>query len=103
MNEYEITHKQHHHWGITEHGVRQLVVSTQIVDEYLYEFSSVEEVLEALVGTKTAEDLLRDEGGWLLTDSQSVHRQCHNIEIWAYHADPRKLLLYTLRCEKTTQ
>ena len=99
----ELIHKQHHHWGITEHGICQRVHAETIVDEYLYEFSTVEEIIVSLVGEKTFCDLIVDGGGWLLTDSQSIHRQAHHIELFALHADQRKLLLYTLRYEKTTQ
>lgn len=87
---------QHHHWGITEHGIG-VEIYNAYVSEYLYwEFTTPEEMLVDTFGLDVVNDFLSNQGGFLLTDTPNMNTQYHYIEIWAFHSDPKMLTWISL-------
>lgn len=97
MNQYEITHTQHHHWGIIDHGIRQQLWQQLVTDEYLWEFMQPEEVLENMFGIEVVNDFLNNGGGFLLTDEPQPVPRFHLLTVWAYHLDSRQLTWISLK------
>jgi hypothetical protein len=88
---------QHHHWGVIEHGIKQLVYSAEVADEFLWEFVRPEEVLENMFGLDVVNDWLAKGGGFELVDTAYPLPRFHKVTVWAYHADPRQLTLISLK------
>lgn len=88
---------QHHHWGIIDHGIRCQLWQQQIADEYLWEFTQPEEVLERMFGLAVINKFLAQGGGFLLTDEPQPVPRFHQITVWAYHPDPRQLTWISLK------
>jgi len=88
---------QHHHWGVIEHGVRQLIHTNQFTDEVFWDFLSVEDILSGVLDLDTVNKFLQQGGGFELIDKPNPLPRFHSIELWAYHPDPRQLLLVSLQ------
>jgi hypothetical protein len=88
---------QHHHWGIIEHGIRVEIWNQYVADEFLWEFTSPEDVLAQTFGLTAVNDFLARGGGFELVDRPKPLPRFHDVTLWAYHADPRMLTWISLQ------
>lgn len=88
---------QHHHWGIIDHGCRMLMWHQRLSDEFLWEFTQPEDVLEEMFGLDVVNYWLKHQGGFLLTDKPDPVPKFHDIEVWAYHSSPKMLSWISLK------
>lgn len=88
---------QHHHWGVIEHGIRREMWHQRVADEYLWDFTSPEDVLAATFGLDAVNQFLARGGGFELVDRPDPLPRFHDITLWAYHPDPRQLFWISLQ------
>lgn len=91
------TFTQHHHWGITDHGICRQLWQQIIADEFLWEFLEPDDILQNMFGPEVITDFLSKGGGFLLTDEPRPVPRFHLLTVWAYHWDPRQLTLISLK------
>lgn len=82
---------QHHHWGIHEHGIHITLIDEIIEDIYFYDFASIEDLFEHMVGIDVINKLLDVGGGFVLVDTPRLASQTHQLTLKAYHTDPKWL------------
>lgn len=87
---------QHHHWGVIEHGVRQLIHTNKFTDQVFWDFMSVEDILTGVLDLEFINDFIAKGGGFELIDKPNPLPQFHYIELWAYHPNPKQLTLASL-------
>lgn len=82
-----------HQFGNTNHTQRALVYEAKFSDEYFWEFTTPEEILENLYGLTVLNNLLALDIGFEITDTPDPVPRFHHIEI---HAHIAKASLATL-------
>lgn len=81
---------QHHHWGIIEHGVYTLIDERHIaVNEW--QQSQPEDILEQCLSLDFINSWLDKHGGLELILLAMPVFYFYQIQIRAYHTDPRQL------------
>lgn len=88
---------QYHHWGVIEHGIKTQIWHQYVSDEYLWEFMTPEEILENTFGLEVIHNFIALGGGFELMDKPDPLPRFHDLTLWAYHPDPRRLTWISLQ------
>ena len=72
-----------HHIGNTNHTQQVLVYDSKFSDEYFWEFTSPEEILQTLYGLEVLNNLLAIDIGFEITDTPDPLPRFHHIKIHA--------------------
>ena len=75
-----------HQIGNTNHAQRVLVYEARFSDEYFWEFTSPEEILENIYGLDVLNNLFAKDIGFEITDTPDPVPRFHHIEIHAHIA-----------------
>jgi hypothetical protein len=73
-----------HQIGNTNHPQRILVYDCKFSDEYFWEFTTPEEILESMYGLAVLNNLLALDIGFEITDTPDFVPRFHQIEIHAH-------------------
>ena len=85
-----------HQFGNTNHAQRVLVYEDNFSDEYFWEFTTPEDILENLYGLPVLNNLLARDIGFEITDTPDPVPRFHHIEIHAYIAKASLITLVQL-------
>ena len=69
-----------HHIGNTNHTQQVLVYDSKFSDEYFWEFTSPEEILQTLYGLEVLNNLLAIDIGFEITDTPDPLPRFHHIK-----------------------
>lgn len=73
-----------HQIGNTNHAQRVLVYDAKFSDEYFWEFTTPEDILENMYGLEVLNNLLALDIGFEITDTPDFVPRFHQIEIHAH-------------------
>jgi hypothetical protein len=85
-----------HQIGNTRHPKSILIYEAKFSDEYFWEFTTPEQILENMFGLSGLNNLLALDIGFEITDTPDPVPRFHHIEVYAYIAQDHLATLVAL-------